>query len=73
MDKKHLKWAIRRGMLELDLILEKFLVNQYDDLSIEDKSAFEDLLRCEDNELHAWLVKHDFSNKLYFKHKNLNL
>ena len=71
MDKKHLKWAIRRGMLELDLILEKFLVNRYDGLSIEDKSAFEDLLRCEDNELHAWLVKHDYSNELYLKHKKI--
>ncbi len=59
MDKGRLNWAIRRGMLELDLILEGFVKRNYDNLSEGDKTAFENLLLCEDNNLHQWLVKHD--------------
>ncbi len=71
MDKKHLKWAIRRGMLELDLVLEGFVNKHYDNLSDTDKLSFEELLRCEDNDLHSWLIKQDYSNELYLKHKRI--
>lgn len=56
MDKKQLKWATRRGMLELDLILLPFLENQYESLSAENKSRFERLLGCQDPELFSWLM-----------------
>ncbi len=59
MEKGRLKWAIRRGMLELDLILEGFVKRHYDELGPADKAQFEDLLTCEDNKLHQWLVKHE--------------
>ena len=59
MEKGRLKWAIRRGMLELDLILEGFVKRHYDELSPADKDRFHDLLTCEDNKLHQWLVKHE--------------
>ena len=51
-----LKWACRRGMLELDVLLGNFLNEAYPTLSIEDKSAFVELLSCADPALFAWLL-----------------
>jgi len=53
---KKLHWACRRGMLELDVLLGKFLKEAYPGLSQEDKSRFSQLLTCADPELFAWLL-----------------
>lgn len=58
-NKAKLKWACRRGMLELDLLLEKFLKEAYDDLSEHDKNLFVQLLNYSDPELFAWLINRD--------------
>jgi antitoxin CptB len=49
-----LKWQCRRGVLELDMLLERFLSEQYADLSAEDKAAFVMLLEQTDEELLSW-------------------
>lgn len=51
-----LRWACRRGMLELDLILEHFLTTKYQDLSDENKVRFINLLEQADPDLFAWLM-----------------
>jgi antitoxin CptB len=51
-----LKWNCRRGMLELDIILGKFLNEYFPGLSESDKTAFENLLACQDQDLFNWLV-----------------
>jgi antitoxin CptB len=51
-----LQWACRRGMLELDLILGKFLRESYADLPLEDKELFVELLSCQDPSLFSWLL-----------------
>lgn len=51
-----LRWACRRGMLELDLILERFLSSKYAELSDNDKSLFIRLLEAPDPDLFAWLM-----------------
>ena len=51
-----LKWACRRGMLELDVLLGNFLNEAYFKLSDEDKKNFVALLSCKDPELFAWLL-----------------
>lgn len=56
MDKNRLRWAIRRGMLELDLVLEKFVNLYYDDLSVQQQLQFDKLLSCEDTQLQQWLL-----------------
>ena len=56
--KPKLKWACRRGMLELDVLLEPFVEEAYDALSNEDKAAFQRLLACEDPDLFAWFMGH---------------
>ncbi len=51
-----IKWACRRGMLELDFILNKFLEQEISNLS---ESAQDDFLRYLENadpDLYSWLM-----------------
>lgn len=57
-----LRWACRRGMLELDVILGNFLNEAYLSLEDNDKQRFVDLLSCSDPELFAWLLGHEIPN-----------
>ena len=57
MQKNRLLWASRRGMLELDLLLQPFVENHYDLLSDDDKHQFHLLLELEDQQLFQWLVQ----------------
>lgn len=57
MQKNRLTWASRRGMLELDLILQPFVENVYPQLSELDQRHFEQLLDCEDQDLFSWLLR----------------
>jgi antitoxin CptB len=52
-----MRWAARRGMLELDLVLEPFVTSRYAQLGEADRSTFQRLLRCEDQDLYAWLLQ----------------
>jgi antitoxin CptB len=56
MDYNRIKWATRRGMLELDLILQPFVEKVYPRLNTELQDVFADLLLCEDQDLFAWLL-----------------
>lgn len=49
-------WQCRRGMLELDLILNRFVSEQWDHLTTEQISAFEQLLTCSDPDIYVWLM-----------------
>ncbi|GIC77880.1 succinate dehydrogenase assembly factor 2 [Moritella sp. F3] len=57
--KARLRWACRRGMLELDVLFRPFVDEAYDDLSDEDKLIFQRLLAGEDPELFAWAMGHE--------------
>lgn len=57
MDKNRLLWASRRGMLELDLILQPFAENMYSQLTPDDQQRYEQLLDCEDQDLFSWLLR----------------
>lgn len=52
-----LRWQCRRGMLELDLILESFLNKNYVNLSACEQGLFEQLLDYSDQELSDCLIK----------------
>ena len=56
---RKLKWACRRGMLELDVILERYVENCYDQADEETKAQFHQLLLCQDQDLFDWMVKHE--------------
>lgn len=57
-NKPRLRWACRRGMLELDVLFLPFVNEAYDDLTSEKKAVFERLLECQDPELFAWFMGH---------------
>ncbi len=51
---KRLRWHSRRGMLELDHLLEPFLAEVYQGLAVEDQRAYAKLLDQEDPILLEW-------------------
>jgi len=57
-NKPRLRWACRRGMLELDVLFMPFVEEAYDSLSTKDKQVFERLLTEQDPELFAWFMGH---------------
>ena len=46
-----LRWSCRRGLLELDLVLQRFLREEYPLLGDEQKQTFRRLLGLPDNDL----------------------
>lgn len=53
-----LRWRCRRGMLELDLVLERFLGENYVKLTAQQQAEFDALLDLPDQELWA-LIRSD--------------
>ena len=52
-----MRWAARRGMLELDLVLEPFVTARYAGLSASDRQLFQQLMLCEDQDLFSWFIE----------------
>ena len=57
--KAKLTWHCRRGMLELDLILQRFLATQVEQLTEQQIDLFERLLTAQDPDLYAWLMGYE--------------
>ena len=55
-DVERLRWQCRRGLLELDYLLEAFLEQVYPHLDEQGRQSFVTLLRCHDPDLQAWLL-----------------
>lgn len=51
-----LRWACRRGMLELDVLLGNFLEEAYLALPVNEQIIFEQLLHENDQNLFNWLT-----------------
>ncbi|MBL0710550.1 MAG: succinate dehydrogenase assembly factor 2 [Colwellia sp.] len=58
VNKARLKWACRRGMLELDVLFIPFVEEAYDDLTAKQQRTFERLLTEQDPDLFAWFLGH---------------
>lgn len=54
--KAKLVWRSRRGMLELDLLLQRFLTEFYQELTPTQLEVYERLLHEPDPDLYAWLM-----------------
>mgnify|MGYP001227356509 CR=1 FL=1 len=59
MTTSYIKWCCRRGVLELDVLLERFIDEHYEQLTIEQKNIFHQFIQCEDSWLQSWLLYHD--------------
>lgn len=56
VSKAKLAWQCRRGMLELDVLLQGFLQAEWDRLSSQERADFARLLEEADPDLLVWLV-----------------
>jgi antitoxin CptB len=54
---RRLRWQCRRGMLELDLLLGRFLDTGYAELTDDERADFVRLLGYQDQILHDWLME----------------
>ena len=50
-ERDRIQWNCRRGLLELDLILQRFLDRRFDKLSVSEVKMFKELLEFGDNDL----------------------
>lgn len=55
--KAKIRWQCRRGMLELDLLLNQFLTEHLESLSEDQLRSLEVLLVIEDPILYAYLIE----------------
>ena len=53
-DVNRILWGGRRGLLELDLLFETFILSKYSFISESAKSDFQNLLDCDDDQLFSW-------------------
>lgn len=56
LSENRLRWRCRRGMLELDAWLTRFLDVRYADSSAEQRAAFARLLDQDDMDLFDWIT-----------------
>lgn len=54
-----MRWASRRGMLELDLVLEPFVDKVFPELSSDDQQCYRRLMECQDQQLFGWFLGRD--------------
>lgn len=52
-EQRRFAWRCRRGLLELDIVLQAFVAKQFDTLNMRELQAFDDLLAMPDNEFWA--------------------
>jgi len=58
-DISRLRWRSRRGMRELDVLLQRYLERRYANAPQEEQQAFAALLELPDPELFAYIVKRE--------------
>ena len=53
VESRRLAWRCRRGLLELDIVLQRFVAEYYEGLSVAELSAFDAMLALPDNDFWA--------------------
>ncbi len=65
-DQGRLRWMCRRGMLELDVLFERFIDNGgYARLDVAGRHLFETMLQEPDPVLYSWLLGYERPQELY--------
>lgn len=68
LTESQIKWRMRRGMLELDLMFSRFFESYWDQLTPDEKKIFERLLNEPDPDLYAWFMGYEDTEDEAFKH-----
>lgn len=55
-DVRRLRWYCRRGTLELDLLLTRYLESRYSSADTDEQKSFQTLLKLEDTQLLRYLI-----------------
>ena len=55
-EKSRILWRCRRGIKEMDIVLQDFIKDSYDELNNENKSAFSKLLEEQDLDILNWIL-----------------
>ena len=63
-----LRWRCRRGMKELDLVLLRYLEQDYPQASPADRAAFARILELQDPDLFGYLVGRDTPAEASLRH-----
>ena len=61
-ESRRLAWRCRRGMLELDIVLQRFVAQHFADLSVAELGAFDEMLELPDNDFWGLLSSENISN-----------
>lgn len=56
-DRGRVRWQCRRALLELDLVLERFIERHFERLTPAQLTSLEALLSCEDHDLWAMVTE----------------
>jgi antitoxin CptB len=67
-DRSRILWRCRRGIREMDIVLQGFLDQSYDALSDNDKKIFSQLLDENDLDILNWLLGKDEPTSDDLKH-----
>ncbi|WED22236.1 succinate dehydrogenase assembly factor 2 [Vibrio sp. JC009] len=62
-EKARIKWACRRGMLELDVVIMPFFEECFESLTEQEQQDFVALLECDDPDLFTWVMGHGRSER----------
>ena len=54
-----LRWRSRRGMRELDQLMERYLAQRWLDADDAERAVFDRLLACEDDRLWRWFLGYE--------------
>lgn len=57
-EERQLVWQCRRGLKELDVLLEPFMAHHYRELDAQDQTLFKQLLTHEDVDLLSWFMQY---------------
>ena len=61
-----LRWRCRRGIKEMDLVFQRFLEQEYAELSEQEKELFEQILDESDLDILDWILeRQDVANTHY--------
>lgn len=67
LDSRKTYWKCRRGILELDIILERFYKERFQSLTKDEKEIFNRLLDQSDPLLYGWLLGYVIPDNIQFR------
>lgn len=65
-DKRRIRFQTRRGLLELDIVLGRFMGKEFQHLSDEELAVFVEILDLPDQEFLALVNEKEIPEKAYF-------